>query len=65
MENPQKPGFWDLFFGRLIGSCVVGCWIITAIAIIAGLVIFYLASNNPEFVKEFQEEIRNNPDYFK
>jgi hypothetical protein len=53
MEN-QKPGFWDLFLGRLIGSCVVGCWILGAILLIIGFVLIFIASSNPEFLRNLQ-----------
>lgn len=43
--NTSKAGGWDLFLGRLIGSCIVGCWLIGAILLIgSGIVLYYVMS---------------------
>lgn len=47
IQDPaQKKGFnWDLFLGRLIGSCVVGCWVLSAILIGVGVYFLIMALN--------------------
>lgn len=44
-STTTKAGFWDLFLGRLIGSCIVGCWIIGALLIFGSLIVAYLIFN--------------------